>query len=100
MTCAKLMVGCVLILPDGRTYTGTNACKTPQVECPRLPGEGYPKCKTVCNQTGHAETQAIAAAQGASLTGAVAYVSHPSYVCQHCQDSLQAAGIHKFVLIP
>lgn len=100
MTCAKQTVKCVLILPNGETFVGTNACANPQVECPRLPGEDYTKCRTVCQQSGHAETQAIRAAQGRDLRGATAMVSGHTYICRHCQESLGALGVRNFRLIP
>jgi deoxycytidylate deaminase len=99
MTCAKLVVKCILILPTGESFTGTNACANPQKECPRMPFEGYAKCKTVCQQAGHAETQAIAAAAAWDLTDALAVVTH-NYVCKHCQDSLKAVGITRLALYP
>lgn len=102
MTCAKQVVRCVLILPSGQAFTGTNACANPQTVCPRLPGEGYEKCKSICHQGGHAELEAIKAARaaGADLRGGTAMVSGHNYLCQHCQVSLGECGIHNFRILP
>ena len=102
MTCAKQTVKCVLILPAGGVFFGSNSCANPQVECPRLPGEGYSKCLSVCQQRGHAETQALVAARdaGVSPEGATAYVSGHTYMCRHCQETLVAAGVRNFRLVP
>lgn len=95
--CAKATVRCTLVFPDGRQVVGTNACANPQDICPRLPGEGYEKCATVCDQRGHAEIQALAAA-GGSATGARAYVEGHTYACRECQESLFAAGVAAFTI--
>lgn len=84
MTCAKIVVTARLVLPDGRFFLGCNDCASPQAECPRLPGEGYAKCKSICEQTGHAEEIAIHLARGEQLVGATMEVRH-THICINCQ---------------
>lgn len=93
--CAKLEVFCKLYLSNGRSVTGTNNCRNPQEVCPRQPGEGYEKCKTICDQVGHAEQVAADAAEhlGYSLVGAEAVVFGHSYACRECQERLFGAGV-------
>ena len=94
MTCAKKVVVCLLKSARGEFVAGVNECAKPQSVCPRAPGEGYEKCRTICEQTGHAEVNAINAAKlaGIDLAGATATISH-SYVCDHCQSALIDAGV-------
>jgi len=89
--CAKTVVLCTLVFPDGRRVVGENACNKPQAVCPRLPGEGYIKCRTICDQPGHAETMAIALA-GHTAFGAHAYIEGITYACRACQESLFGNG--------
>lgn len=90
--CAKKTVVCVIVSEDGTMFIGMNNCETPQSTCPRLPGEGYEKCRTICNQPGHAEIMALNKA-GSEAKGARAYVRGISYVCRECQEALFAAGV-------
>lgn len=96
MTCAKVFVKCTIVSTSGECFVGTNDCQCPQVSCPRLPGEGYDKCITVCQQKGHAEVMALIAA-GGFARGATAYVEHKR-VCDDCMLRLRAAGVVKIVL--
>lgn len=59
MTCAKRRVAAYIMHEDRIVAAGTNRCRNPQPVCPRDKGEGYEKCRTVCDQPGHAETMAI-----------------------------------------
>lgn len=90
--CAKQTVTCTLVTPSGEHIVGTNACASPQPSCPRLPGEGYEKCRTVCRQIGHAEQQALFAA-GIKAKGARAYLIGHTYACQACQEAVFGAGV-------
>ena len=94
MTCAKVFVVAVLELPDGTAWHGTNNVINPQIECPREPGEGYEKCKTICQQPFHAEVDAItsAAAHGHQVQGGTMKVYHKR-VCEQCQDAMQRFGV-------
>ncbi len=91
--CAKTKVVCLIARPDGKFFRGENDCENPQEVCPRDPGEDYTKCKTICNQGGHAEMDALRCAEGYSLQGATAIVYGHSYACQSCQEALFGAGI-------
>lgn len=90
--CAKQVVTCTLITKDGERFVGRNDCANPQPVCPRLPGEGYEKCASICDQRGHAEEQALRAA-GEKARGATAYIEGHTYCCQACQHALFDAGV-------
>ena len=92
MTCAKTTVACKIVASDGTVFVGTNSCVNPQPVCPREPGEGYTKCRTICQQQGHAEIQALRLA-GEKAKGGVAYLRGHTYACQSCQEALFGAGI-------
>jgi deoxycytidylate deaminase len=92
MTCA--------IVRGDKPYTvlalGTNGCDKPQAVCPRAPGEDYTKCRTVCEQAGHAEMQAVRNLRDAGLypaVGAHAYVSGHYWICEPCGRALRDAGV-------
>ncbi|MFM2287559.1 MAG: hypothetical protein RL684_702 [Pseudomonadota bacterium] len=95
--CAKVTVTCTLIDYMGRKIVGTNACDNPQEKCPRLPGEDYTKCETVCQQRGHAEIQALRVA-GDRACGARAHLDGHTYYCRECQEALFAAGVESLAL--
>jgi len=103
-SCAKATVRCELHLRTTRVIVGTNACNNPQPVCPRLPGENYTKCRTICDQQGHAEVQAIRTAidggVGSDLVGSVAILSGHTYYCMDCQRALFGAGIAQLRLKP
>ncbi|WP_143328217.1 hypothetical protein [Caballeronia pedi] len=88
---------CTLIARDGERFVGENLCAVPQVVCPREPGEGYDKCITICGQSGHAETMALAAA-GDKARGARAYVEGHGYACRDCQIQLFSSGVEALTI--
>lgn len=90
--CAKTQVRCTLTAPLGETVVGENVCLNPQPRCPRAPGEGYEKCKTVCQQIGHAEEVAVAAA-GPLAKRAEAVIEGHTHVCGDCLKTLREAGV-------
>lgn len=90
--CAKKQVKCTLVTPAGLRFVGENLCDNPQLVCPRLEGEGYEKCVTVCNQEGHAEIVALRVA-GEHAAGSHAYVEGHTYACRNCQEHLFAVGV-------
>lgn len=98
MTCAKKVVSCIIETPDGRVFYGRNDCENPQKECPRNNGEGYEKCKTICQQVGHAEEIAIKNAKGHDLTGAKATLYGIGFYCKECQKSLFTSGVKYLTL--
>lgn len=97
--CAKRRVQCVIIPVGMAPIFGENDCANPQPVCPRLPGEGYEKCKTICRQDDHAELVALRRAQewtataGGSVVGGKAYVRGHHWVCEPCGKALKDAGI-------
>jgi len=102
--CAKKRVQC-LIYPVGMAgIYGENDCANPQPTCPRLPGEDYTKCKTICQQAGHAEIVALRKAEewtdraGANLQGARAYIRGHYWMCEPCGKALKDAGIVKITI--
>ena len=94
INCAKHVTVCKIVTKSGHTFYGENNCLVEQEECPRLPGEGYEKCKTVCFQVGHAEELAVlkALSHGMDLNGAKAIIGHER-ICDNCKNLLNAHGI-------
>ena len=90
--CAKTTVTCTIVAADGSHFVGTNSCANPQEKCPRSAGEDYTKCRTVCDQQGHAEVQALKIA-GEKAVGAHAYIEGHTYACMDCQHALYRAGV-------
>lgn len=89
--CAKRQVECH-IRSRGEDYVGRNDCANPQAVCPRLPGEGYEKCKSICDQAGHAEIEAIRAAGENARGGSAALTGH-YWMCEPCGRALREAGV-------
>jgi hypothetical protein len=90
--CVKATVRCTLVTPTGERIVGENWCHNPQPTCPRLPGEDYAKCKSICQQEGHAEVVAVRRA-GEKAGGARAYLEGHTYACMDCQHALFGAGV-------
>jgi deoxycytidylate deaminase len=93
--CAKRRVVCTI--HDGTfSATGENDCANPQATCPRLPGEGYEKCKTVCQQDGHAEMMALAAAKHMDLKGKFSWarITGHHWICNACGEAMRDAGVN------
>lgn len=97
--CAKRRVVCTITTEDGRQFRGENDCENPQSVCPRAPSEGYEKCKSVCNQSGHAEIEALRAA-GDHAYGAQADLEGHYWICEPCGRALRDAGIESVVIFP
>lgn len=99
MRCAKVQVSCWITTLDGDEFYGTNACLVPQKECPRLPDEGYEKCKSICFQLAHAEEMAVykGLMSGANLKGATAEITHER-ICDRCRELFTLHGITNIVL--
>lgn len=103
MTCAKRRVRCILIDAEGRTAAGENWCATPVDFCPRDAGEGYEKCRTVCNQVGHAEAVALAnwrTKYGLGHQPSAAVLVGHERVCDSCGNVLSGAGVRHTVVMP
>lgn len=97
--CAKVTVTCRLVADDGRHFEGKNICLNAQPACPRLPGEDYTKCTTICQQVGHAEIQALRQA-GGRARGTKAYLKGHTHYCRECQEALFGAGVTSLSLEP
>lgn len=95
MTCAKRRVICILRDDSGREARGENSCANPQTTCPRLPGEGYDKCTSVCGQHGHAEVMALRRWREdyGRAVPTLALIRGHFYVCGRCQRAMDHAGI-------
>lgn len=92
MTCAKTIV--IATLHAGkRSFLGVNYCHTPQQVCPRLPGEGYEKCHTVCNQVAHAEVDAIMTCLALNGDPANGHMRINYKPCAECVEHMKAWGI-------
>lgn len=100
MTCAKKVVKCVIETPKGDYFYGDNSVRNPQDVCPREEGEDYTKCKTICDQPGHAEEMALKAARdaGVDVSGGRVFISGIDHYCKSCQRKLYAAGIKELNL--
>ena len=100
--CAKRHVECWIRTADNSSvFYGSNECEHPQAACPRLPGEGYSKCKTICGQTAHAEVMALRAAAKAcvSVAGGTASIIGHYRLCDDCAAAMKMMGI-AFVTLP
>jgi hypothetical protein len=97
--CAKAVVKCTLVTRAGEHIVGSNWCANPQPVCPRLPGEDYAKCTSVCQQEGHAEAVALRVA-GGRVVGTRAYLEGHTYACRDCQHAMFAAGVISFTVGP
>lgn len=95
--CAKAVVRCTIVSPNGNQFIGENVCQNPQPTCPRLPGEGYEKCTTICRQLGHAEAVAAYLA-GDRAIGGTAYLTGHTYACEPCKAALAAVGVFTIVI--
>lgn len=96
--CAKRQVICVIVAINGKRYVGENDCANPQVQCPRLPGEGYEKCRTICQQAGHAEAEAVKAA-GPNARGGHATLTGHYWMCEPCGAALRDAGVASLTVL-
>jgi deoxycytidylate deaminase len=99
--CAKRRVTCAIITSQGRKFVGENDCANPQERCPREPGEGYEKCKSICQQAGHAEVEAVRAAQAAgnaNLQGGVAILTGHYWICEPCGSALADMMIGRIII--
>lgn len=84
--CAKGIVKATLIAKNGRHYVGFNDCRKPQKTCARggMPsGVGYHLCREVCDQTAHAEVNAIKQA-GDDAIEATIYLEGHIAPCTDC----------------
>ncbi|MBC8738574.1 hypothetical protein F6X40_17590 [Paraburkholderia sp. UCT31] len=100
--CCKQTVKATIVATDGIRFVGTNHCMRPQSTCARegMPtGVGYELCKSVCEQDGHAEVNAVRIAAD-HARGATLYLEGHTYACQPCQKTASAAGIVEIIVGP
>jgi deoxycytidylate deaminase len=97
--CAKRQVECIITDKTGFQWIGRNDCANPQTTCPRLPGEGYEKCKSICDQAGHAEIEALKLA-GEHANGAKATLLGHYWICEPCGAAIRNAGITALTIVP
>ena len=93
--CAKNDVLAVLTTKDGQIFWAYNSCDNPQDVCPRkdMPsGVGYELCKTVCQQTGHAEENVCKIA-GKLAKGAHIVLFGHDYCCENCVKIMKEYGV-------
>lgn len=99
--CYKREVCAVIVDKNGKIATGQNLIYNSTVtECPRAKGEGYEKCKTVCLQLGHAETEAIkhAKLRKMDLVGANIYLTGHHRICDNCKAACDAEGLNVIIV--
>ena len=101
--CAKRHVVAVLIPQDSlypKYYIDYNSCKTPQEICPRHENEDYTKCKTICNQKGHAEINVLNQALDDKRTkGSLIILMGHTYCCNNCLDEMKKAGVQNVIVM-
>lgn len=93
--CVKQTVRATIVAVDGERYVATNYTLNPQTECPRAgmqTGQGYELCRSVCQQPGHAEVNALRIA-GDHARGGSLYIEGHTYACDSCLKAAQDAGI-------
>lgn len=97
MTCAKQQVVCFIwVKTRTEPFVGSNHCVNPQTTCPRLPGEGYRKCFSICGQLGHAEDVALRQMRLAGFTPAdVIHITVLGHYgpCESCRALLDSLGL-------
>lgn len=98
--CRKVRVRATLVIPGGRVYIGENGIKADPGPgcCPReglQHGEGYELCRTVCEQTGHAEVNALelCRADGQPTLGGVIYLEGHDRLCEACAAVCRVARV-------
>lgn len=96
--CAKRRVVCTITFDSGTVVRGENLCANPQKECPRLPGDGYTKCDTVCRQVGHAEEVAVMKAKFYGLRDGKAHIEGHGHACGGCIAALQRIGVTEITI--
>jgi hypothetical protein len=88
---------------DGVFAEGENWCAVPQDTCPRLPNDGYMKCRTICAQPYHAEVSAVTGAlrqgHGHKLKGAYAIITGINRICEDCEEVFKDVGITEWKFI-
>ena len=100
-TCIKQSVYAMIETKCETEIFGSNKILNSEVtECPRdlqgyVSGAGYHLCKEICNQTAHAEVDAInnAKEMGIDLTGSKLNLFGHTYCCDNCVGHMVEHGI-------
>lgn len=101
--CRGRHVVAILYGADGSWQVGSNGVRQPQPVCPRRVGQhdrgqGWELCTAICDQQGHAEQQAVAAA-GAATNGATLLLFGHDTICPGCAAVLEQAGVKKRLVV-
>ena len=99
--CFKREVAAVIVDKNGRIAVGQNLIYNDKVfECPRDKGEGYEKCISICNQRGHAETEAIKEGikLGLELENANLYLMGNHRICDDCSNECKKHNINVIIV--
>lgn len=101
--CRGRHVVAILACVDGSWQVGSNGVRQQQPVCPRQVGQfgrgrGWELCAAICNQPGHAEQQAVAAA-GSAAHGATLLLFGHDTICPACRAVLDQAGVKKRLLV-
>ncbi len=102
--CAKQTTIAIIFNSENNSFAiGHNTCANPQGTCPRevqgfATGEGYELCKSVCEQVGHAETNALRSA-GDMAKGATLLLIGHNRICNDCAKAMKEAGIKDTYII-
>ena len=97
--CLKQRVVAIIIKDGVVVGNGENVIKNDVKTCPRvgmLSGEGYDKCVSICNQSGHAEVNACLDG-GDKCDGATMYIFGHTYICEKCAKICRSSGIIKVI---
>lgn len=95
--CAKQRVQAIVRMRNTmRIFVGENVGTNPQPQCPRVPGEAYGKCFSICGTLGHAEETALRQVRMAgylpSDIEAIDVYNHTG-PCDHCRALLRDLGL-------
>ena len=100
--CAKTQVIAILYNKEDTEFAfGTNFCKNPQEICPREEGEGYEKCKSICDQPAHAEINAIKDAVNKNMTveGSTMIILKHRDMCDNCRQFVTNYGVETVIIL-
>ena len=100
--CFKREVCAVIMDRNGKIAVGENRIYNDDVDiCPRLKGENYEKCTSVCKQKGHAEIMAIKDAKDKELEleGSILYLMGHYRICDNCESACKEVGINNIIIL-
>ena len=91
-----------IVEKNGKYWIGTNSCIRPQATCPRgnMPsGVGYEFCNDICQQTGHAEVNAIKAAGKKNAKDSNLYLFGHYRICDDCASLTKEYKVKKVFIV-